>query len=441
MNSNQKISIYASQFSPRLLYVLGEVFERQLGLSIVLFNSKEQFLNSNTPKISYGTYFNNQIPYISSSGILELVGIHELNINVSTYKESCVFFQTNEKESILPYDVFACIFYMLSRYEEYLPFQTDNYGRFSSELSLAYKNDFLDKPIVQHWIQHIEDALISFYSTIQFNKSTYKFQPTFDIDIAFAYKKRGVKRQLLSAGKDIFELKFINFLHRVLVLLGFKNDPYDTFNDLSDKFKNKDKHALMFFQCGNYKGDFDKSLLLNNSYWRKFIEKYSSFFQIGFHPSYSSNYTKVHFETEINLFKSIYNQEIKHSRQHFLKLKFPHTYRNLLYFGIENDYTMGYADRTGFRAGTCKPFYFYDLELETTTNLMIHPFVIMDGTLKNYLKLNQEESKAVFNNYKTEIKNVGGTMSIVFHNNTFSDFGEWYEWKKLFLEMLDEGDL
>ncbi|NJO89826.1 MAG: hypothetical protein HC831_13425 [Chloroflexia bacterium] len=54
--------------------------------------------------------------------------------------------------------------------------------------------------------------------------------------------------------------------------------------------------------------------------------------------------------------------------------------------GITNDYSMGYSSHPGFRAGTCTPFYFFNLKTDEKTNLKITPFAVMDVGFIDYLK-------------------------------------------------------
>jgi hypothetical protein len=440
--TSQTLSIYSEQFSPRLMFVIGEVFERQLGLDVNLYSNLDTFVQLDTPKLSYGTFVNNTIPYIGATHILFQSSVEYFEVKVIDYEGVSVIFPLSDNTQInLPYDPLAAIFFMLSRYEEYWNFQTDHHGRFEAKNSIAYQHQFLNQPIVQYWVKHIADLLKRFYPPIHFKERAYTFKATFDIDVAYAFKNRNFLWQLLSAGKDIFELKFVNFIVRILVLIGIMKDPYDTYQELFEIIQKHQLTSIFFIQCGKYKGNYDKSLVVRNEFWQQFIDRIQKFAQIGIHPSYESNYSKKSFEKEIDTFKSFTGDTILNSRQHFLKLKFPHTYRNLCFAGITNDYTMGFADECGFRAGTCYPFYFFDLEVNTPTNLLIHPFVMMDGTMKDYMKLDQNQSLQLFHHYKNVIKSVHGEMTILCHNHTFSDFREWRGWKKVFVQMLNEGNL
>jgi hypothetical protein len=113
-------------------------------------------------------------------------------------------------------------------------------------------------------------------------------------------------------------------------------------------------------------------------------------------------------------------------------LKFPDTYRHLIERDITDDYSMGYANEIGFRAGICTPFNFYDLDLEAETGLRVHPFAIMDATLNLYMKLNPEEAVHRCLSILESVKAVGGEFCILWHNETLSDEKQWSGWKVVY---------
>jgi hypothetical protein len=134
--------------------------------------------------------------------------------------------------------------------------------------------------------------------------------------------------------------------------------------------------------------------------------------------------------------ESIVNTPIVFSRQHYLRLKIPETYQNLIDLDIEEDYTMGYAKYVGFRASTCTPFYFYDLDFEIQTPLKLFPFAFMDVSLKDYMKLSNEESLAKILELKNEVKMVNGTFISLFHNETLSENYKWRGWNSIYKIMV-----
>ena len=127
---------------------------------------------------------------------------------------------------------------------------------------------------------------------------------------------------------------------------------------------------------------------------------------------------------------------ITKSRQHYIKLHLPQTYRNLLTIGITDDYSMGFADSIGFRAGTSFDFYWYDLLNEEQTNLKIHPFCVMDVTLKDYMKLRWEHGNFVLKRLEEDVQKVDGTMTLIAHNESLSGYAEWAKWNEVLLDFV-----
>ena len=118
-------------------------------------------------------------------------------------------------------------------------------------------------------------------------------------------------------------------------------------------------------------------------------------------------------------------------------MSLPDTYRRLIEEGILEDYSMGYASAAGFRAGTCRPFYFFDLELNTETALKIFPFQVMDRTLKDYMGLSEEEAYKIMRSLVDSVYEMGGTFVSIWHNEAFSDHGEWKGWREIYIRILD----
>lgn len=415
------IAIYIDKIVPRLQYTVNLVFKTVLKVDYVLINDKQMFIQSKLPKISYcETKIADEIHFFATSFLFEST-IELKTIKPQTIDGLPTFFPHN-KNAILSYDAFAMIFYLVSRYEEYTETQQDKFGRFRATLSLAHRHNFLQLPLVNHLCLKIQALIKTKYPTFEFPKQAFQFLPTYDIDYAWAYLHRNLKRTLGGYARAIFTRNFKEFWERLQVQFGFRTDPFFTFDILDELHKKHQLSPIYFFLIGDYTL-FDKNIHHQNKAFRQLIQRISETYKIGIHPSFLSNHPN-HPEQllkEKKRLKEITKQEITHSRQHFLKLEMPRTYQQLLEIGIKKDYTMGYAEQVGFRASIATPYFWYDLANERTTDLLITPFQVMDVTLSQYLKLSPESSLEIIKQLVQNTKAVNGTFSTLWHNNSIDD--------------------
>ena len=219
------------------------------------------------------------------------------------------------------------------------------------------------------------------------------------------------------------------------MLSGKEKDPYDTYDFQVEIHSKYSLNPIYFFLLGDW-ASYDKNLPHTNPKMQTLIKDISLKAETGIHPSFSSNTNPKKVKTEKERLEKIKNTTVTKSRQHFLMLRFPDTYRNLIASGITDDYSMGFADEIGFRAGICTPFKFYDLEKDQETRLTIHPFTVMDGTLKSYLKLSPVQAIEKVKNIINEVKNVNGEFISIWHNETLSDWREWKGWRMVYEELI-----
>jgi hypothetical protein len=194
--------------------------------------------------------------------------------------------------------------------------------------------------------------------------------------------------------------------------------------------------ANYFIHAGTW-GKYDKSIAPETEPYASLLRKINSLAEIGIHPSWQSTEKPDLIKQEMMRIESVIGEPITQARQHFIKLKFPDTYRNYIAAGIIDDYSMGFASDIGFRAGLCSSFFFYDLVEERETKLRIHPFAIMDGTLKDYLNISAGEALPVIEKIMKQVAAVGGTFITIFHNESLGTSAKWDGWRNVYREMTE----
>ena len=366
--------------------------------------------------------------------MLQEKGIGAQEIEIKNWNNLPIFFKTSDEA--VPFDIFSATFYLVSRYEEYLPHIKDHYNRFTAKESLAYKHHFLDRPLVNLWIKECQKIIENKHNDFVFPNQTFTYTSTIDVDNAFYFLEKGLVRTAASFIKAILQNDKDHLHFRKNVLMGKQADPYDTFEYQLKINQQFDVDVIYFILLADY-GTNDKNCSVHSRKFQLLIKHLSDYSRVGIHPSFSSNSNIDTLQMEVKRLERIINEEVKLSRQHFLKLDIPKTYRNLIELSIEHDYTMGYASHTGFRASICTPYFFYDLEQETATNLKIHPFAVMDATLKHYLMLNPDESINYIEKIINEVKAVDGHFISLWHNETWSDYEQWKGWKTVYERMLE----
>ena len=426
--------IYTPKITNRIKYIFETIFSNIWGVNYELTENIDYFKKHTKYKLNYSSQKINNELFIESHSLLFENKINDQNINISQWNNIPVFFQTGLNSS-LPFDIFAASFYLISRYEEYLPHIKDHYNRFTAKESLAFKNNFLQKPLINIWLKSFFEIIKLKYPNYVINNKSFKFISTIDVDNAYCYSQKGFVRNLAGFFRSIFQNKIDEVKDRWDVITSQKTDPYDTFEhqlNIQEKYK---INVIYFVLLGDY-GLNDKNIPFYSKKFQLLIKHLSDHADVGIHPSFGSNekYEKLKFE--ILRLKNIIKKEVHLSRQHFLKLSLPKTYRNLIKSGVKNDYTMGYAALPGFRASICNSFYFYDLEIEKSTLLLVHPFVIMDATFKYYLNYSPSETFSSIKDLVSEVKKVNGTFISLWHNETFSEYGDWKGWSHLYEDII-----
>lgn len=427
------ILIYSSQTSARLHYVLNWLLDEQLGIKFKITQDKSETLFA-THVISYGESLENALS-IPDTGLLWETGIQPQQIIPGQWQNIPTFFSLPDCH--LPFDIFSAIFFLLSRYEEYYNYTPDKHGRYPVTESIIYKNGWLERPILDEWVRLLK-KLLADKQGIQFTEKKFEYVPTYDIDIAYSYKHKGFYRTTGAFAKDFITLKWGRALSRASVLSGAGPDPYDSFKKLFSLHSRLGIKPIYFVLAAQSSGPFDKNISPSHHQMQALIKQLSAGGDIGLHPSYYSDVNPQLLKEEKTILDNIIQNTITISRQHYIKIQLPETYRRLISAGITDDYSMGYATHIGFRAGTGQSFPWYDLENESVSPLRIHPFCFMDTTAHFEMALDVSTAFIRLRNMAQLLRESNSRLITVFHNFSLGTDKEWNGWNEAYSLFLNE---
>ncbi len=424
--------IYCQKKNNRVAYIWDYIFGERFGISYSVTSDLEMFKNEAQPKINYSDTDLGSGFWICPSALLFETGVHLGKPEVR--KEPYLQLFPQEKGDF-PFDIFSACFWLITRYEEYSCKENDSHGRYYASLSLSFQEKFLERPIIDEWLIKFKAKLSEFFPQIQFKQEQFEVLPTIDVDSAWCYKNKGLLRFLGAVGRDVLRRDFKTLKDRLLVVLSLKDDPHYQFMQLKKWYQEFHLRPLFFVLASEY-SSFDKNTSVKKKSFKTFVKDIASFGEPAIHFSYFASKDTHKMAKELQTLSRLVGQKITKNRQHFLRFNLPEYYRNIEKQGITDDYSMGYADHIGFRAGTSRPFLFYDLEQERISHLRIHPFCIMDVSLKNYQKKTQLEAWGEIERMMQRLQKVEGKFITLWHNESLSNYGEWKGWQAIYQKML-----
>ena len=219
--------LYTHTISPRLQYIVEFISNELFDEVIQITTDVAYYKSSAQPRLNYSAQeFSDEEFFIRNTQFLFETGVRPQTIACFEINFHKAFFET---QGDFPFDIFAASFYLLSRYEEYLPHAIDEYGRYAHINSLAFREHFLSQPLINYWLHSFRKALQFKFPTLVFRQTQFKCALTYDIDMAWSYLHKGWKRTLGGFVNSIRRGEWANVKDRWLVLRGKRKDPFDCF--------------------------------------------------------------------------------------------------------------------------------------------------------------------------------------------------------------------
>lgn len=338
-------------------------------------------------------------------------------------KKDCIF---------LGLDILGSAFFMLTRYEEVVKTDRDEHDRFPATASLAYQENFLDRPIVNEYLEILWACIRRLWPYLKRKPRTYQVKPTHDVDTPFLYAfDLDLKSFFLSTVGDVFVRKSPKLAVQRVVRWSLVNagrydaDPYNTFDWLMDQSERNGLQSAFYFigsRNGHIcEGKYDVAHPKIRELLRRIHERGH---EIGIHPNYFTYNDALSIEQEMAALRNVLDKEeisdqVRGGRQHYLRWRNPATWRSWEEAGLEYDSTLGFADRAGFRCGVCYDYPVFDLKKRTPLRLREVPLIVMDGTIFKYMAMDLAKAADYVSFLKNNCKLFEGTFVFLWHNSFF----------------------
>jgi len=424
--------IYTQKITPRIVYTFKHICTNILGISIKFTSKIEEFIAHEGMKLTYGKQALGNELFIQKVDLLGEQGLSEVEIKVQPWGDDSCFFPVSES-SALPFDIFAASFFLLSRYEEYLPHVKDDLGRFPASESVGYQEGFLQSPVVDIWAYKFKEVLQERFPKISLEKREFNTRAIIAVEHVFNFQNKGFLRSLAGMHLDIIKFQFNKVLDRIQVLLRIKKDPLNIFEDLIAFIKEHKVSLLFMFQLSDF-SIYDRNINYNRNPYRSIIKYVGDYAKVGLIPGhFAYDNFKILRKEKLRMENTVHTPlerviNVKYN------LNIPEFYTFLTELEIPQDYSMGYPETCGFRAGTCSPFLFYDINTESTLPLKIHPFVFNSNIVEHtdFEKLTKDVDGMI-----NEVKKVGGSFKAVFKNQDFSEYSEHRDYYALLKQIYE----
>lgn len=336
-------------------------------------------------------------------------------------------------------DIFATSFFMLTRWEEYVNKKRDSHNRFPATESLAYKQGFLDRPIVNEYVEWLKKELLKLDCSMKFKERKFELFLTHDVDNLYMWK--GWPQVIRIALGDIVKRKdpslaYERFAEYFLIKREKIKDPFDTFDWLMDKSEAVGVKSRFYFMSGgvtsydnNYKIDEPRALELIENIKRRGHT-------IGIHPSYNAYNDFEQFKKEKELLEEIVGETIVEGREHYLRFEVPTTWQIWEDHGMQVDTTCGYADKEGFRCGVCYPYSVFNVLTRKKLKLKERPLTVMEGSFATYQpNISSTEMLKKIEDLIEKVKQYNGEFVLLWHNSSFNTEG-WKRYEMVYESIL-----
>jgi len=201
-------------------------------------------------------------------------------------------------------------------------------------------------------------------------------------------------------------------------------DPFFTFDWIMDNSERAGVRSAFYFICGHSGGRIDGDYDLEHPRIRALLRRiHDRGHEIGLHASYNTFRSQETLSGELNKLRRVCQEEGIQlgevgGRQHILRFDGAVTPSVWERAGLSYDSTLGFADSSGFRCGTCVPFPLFDHAAKRTLRVIERPLICMDVPLTSawYEGRSAEEACRRMSALRRACREASGEFVLLWHN-------------------------
>lgn len=358
------------------------------------------------------------------------------------------FYKKNNNKIEIGLDIFGSSFFMLTRYEELVKKDRDLLDRFQAKDSIAFQEDFLERPIINEYLDILWTSIKYIWPRIIRRKKEFCTTLSHDVDNPFEHVFSSFFQMSKSMAGDFFKRYSIKKATiRPLSwykanYIDIKFDQKNTFDFIMDTSEKNNLKSTFNFIADHSNKQRDGVYSLDNKHILNLLKKINDRGHlIGMHGSFDSYNNIDQLKKEFNILKETckeleISQKYWGARQHYLRFDIPITLQYLNDIGLHYDESLGYADHSGFRCGVCYDYPAFNIVSRQKLNIIIRPLIVMECSVLDYdyMNLNIQTGEA-FNKmvyFKNICESYNGNFTLLWHNDRLVKTKE----RQLFLQVL-----
>lgn len=426
--------VYTPKITPRFRYVFRQLFVRILDVPLTFTSRLDEFVAFSGPKFSYSQDQLGREFHVYATPLLWEQGIQDRPLELSSWKGLPVIF-SHDRPSRIPFDLFAASFYCLSRYEEHVPHLQDTNGRYKKEQSWVVAEGHLQKPLVDLWALAFWEALQEEFPDLSVSKDGSKASklPLIEVVHPLKYRFKPTFTKIIQCLHSLWVLHIWDVIEQLLVELRLVKDPYDTYETLNQQIGDSAVKPQFFFSFAQKAWD-GLAVNIHNTKFQSLVKSISDDFNTSLLVSSHAQQRQKDLTEEIKNIEKLIHRPIHTTRFNKGLRQLAVTYPQLLQQEVIKDFSMGYESEIGYRASTAVPFFFYDLQNEYQTPLLLYPVLTTEAALR---KLTSTQAFETLNRLYVALPTPTAVQCVVFTNAIWQDENVNASWKKEFFQYLE----